>query len=92
MFDKQRASFLTLAILFLLSLPLRGQQTDVPRFDVYGGYGFLNSPAVSLFEHGFVQTHEPLGLPMIFVLQAQHRLLGQRGTQQPQYARHRRSA
>ena len=53
MFDKQRASFLTLAILFLLSLPLRGQQTDVPRFDVYGGYGFLNSPAVSLFEHGF---------------------------------------
>ena len=29
---------------------------------------------------------------MIFVLRAQHRLLGQRGTQQPQYARHRRGA
>ena len=55
-----------------------------------------SSPVVpatpSLFEHGFVQTHEPFGLPMIFVLQAQHRLLGQRGTQQPQYARHRRGA
>jgi len=53
MFDKQRASFLIPGILILLSLPLRGQQTFVPRYDIYGGYGFLNSPAVSLFEHGF---------------------------------------
>jgi hypothetical protein len=53
MFDKQRASFLTLRLILLLSLPLCGQQTNVPRYDIYGGYGFLDSPAVSLFEHGF---------------------------------------
>jgi hypothetical protein len=43
----------TLGILFFLSLPLAGQQSYVTRFDAYGGYGFLNSPAVSLFENGF---------------------------------------
>lgn len=53
MLDKQRANFVTLGILFLFFVPLCAQQTDVPRYDVYGGYGFLNSPAVSLFEHGF---------------------------------------
>ncbi|MEO8368446.1 MAG: hypothetical protein ABI806_04540, partial [Candidatus Solibacter sp.] len=53
MFDKRRASLFTLGTLFFLSLPLRSQQTNVPRYDIYGGYGFLDSPAVSLFEHGF---------------------------------------
>ncbi len=53
MFDKHRAGFVTLGILCFLSLPLSGQQTYVPRYDLYGGYGFLDSPAVSLFEHGF---------------------------------------
>jgi hypothetical protein len=40
-------------VLLLLSFPLSGQQSYVTRFDVYGGYSFLNSPAVSLFENGF---------------------------------------
>jgi hypothetical protein len=39
--------------ILLLSFPLAGQQSYVTRYDVYGGYGFLNSPAVSLFEQGF---------------------------------------
>jgi hypothetical protein len=38
--------------LVLLAVPLRGQQSDVARFDVFGGYTFLNSPRVSLFENG----------------------------------------
>src|SRR4030095_4618598 len=46
-------TIVTLGILLLLSFPLAGEQSYVARFDVYGGYGFLNSPAVSLFEHGF---------------------------------------
>uniref|UniRef100_Q01UJ6 Outer membrane protein beta-barrel domain-containing protein n=1 Tax=Solibacter usitatus (strain Ellin6076) TaxID=234267 RepID=Q01UJ6_SOLUE len=37
----------------LLSAPLFCQQAYVSRFDVYGGYAFLNSPAISLFENGF---------------------------------------
>jgi hypothetical protein len=53
MFDSHRMIVITLGILFLLSIPLSGQQEYVTRFDVYGGYGFLDSPAVSLFEHGF---------------------------------------
>jgi hypothetical protein len=40
---------LTLA---LAAVPLRGQQTDVARFDVFAGYTFLDSPHVSLFENG----------------------------------------
>jgi hypothetical protein len=43
----------TLGILLVLSFPLFGQQSYVTRYDVYGGYAFLNSPSVSLFEHGF---------------------------------------
>jgi hypothetical protein len=39
--------------ILLLSCPLAGQQSYVTRFDVYGGYAFLDSPAVSLFENGF---------------------------------------
>jgi hypothetical protein len=52
MFDKHRAIVITLGVLFLLSLPLSGQQSYVTRFDVYGGYGFLDSPKVNLFENG----------------------------------------
>jgi hypothetical protein len=48
-----RGTILTLGILLLVSFPLAGQQSYVTRFDAYGGYGFLDSPAVSLFEHGF---------------------------------------
>ena len=39
--------------LLLLASPLSGQQKNVTRFDVYGGYAFLNSPKVNLFENGF---------------------------------------
>ena len=53
MFDKPRVIVITLGILFLLSVPLIGQQSYVTRFDVYGGYGFLDSPKVNLFEQGF---------------------------------------
>ncbi len=59
--DKQRHSlarfrsislcFLTLALV-LFAIPLNGQQKDVPRFDAYVGYSFLNSPHVNLFENG----------------------------------------
>jgi hypothetical protein len=53
MFDKRRVIVITLGFLFLLSCPLPGQQSYVTRYDVYGGYGFLDSPKVNLFEHGF---------------------------------------
>src|ERR1035437_203064 len=43
MFDKHRVFVITLGILFLMSWPLSGQQTYVTQFDVYGGYGFLDS-------------------------------------------------
>src|SRR5581483_1556390 len=33
--------------------PLFGQQDYVARFDAYGGYAFLDSPHVRLFEDGF---------------------------------------
>ena len=42
-----------LAILLLLVPIAFGQQTYVTRFDYYGGYAFLDSPAIGLFEHGF---------------------------------------
>jgi len=38
--------------LVLFAVPLRGQQTDVARFDAFAGYTFLDSPHVSLFENG----------------------------------------
>src|SRR4051794_20933392 len=41
------------AALVLFAMPVRGQQEYVPRYDVFYGYAFLNSPHVSLFEHGF---------------------------------------
>ena len=46
-------AIVALAILFLVSFPLAGQQSYVTRYDVYGGYAFLNSSSVGLFEHGF---------------------------------------
>jgi hypothetical protein len=39
--------------LFALSVPAFGQQDYVSRFDAYGGYAFLNSPHIGLFENGF---------------------------------------
>ena len=53
MFDRPRVIVITLGILFLLSFTLSGQQTYVTRFDAYGGYGFLDSPKINLFENGF---------------------------------------
>lgn len=43
----------TLGVLSVLVTPIFGQQSYVSRYDVYGGYAFLNSPAISLFENGF---------------------------------------
>src|SRR5664280_3156916 len=53
MFDKHRVIVITLSILFLLSLPLSGQQSYVTKYDLYTGYAFLNSPKIGLFENGF---------------------------------------
>lgn len=39
--------------LLVLAVPLFGQQDYVARFDAYGGYAFLDSPHVNLFENGF---------------------------------------
>ena len=47
---RPRSSHSPSCSLFLSSL---GQQSYVTRYDIYGGYAFLNSPNVSLFEHGF---------------------------------------
>jgi hypothetical protein len=52
MFDKHRAIAIALGIIFLASFPLSAQQSYVSRFDFYAGYGFLDSPKVSLFENG----------------------------------------
>ena len=46
-------TIIALGILLVLSFPLFGQQDYVTRYDVYGGYAFLNSGAVNLFENGF---------------------------------------
>lgn len=40
-------------LLFLIPLPAFSQQDYVSRFDAYGGYAFLYSPAIGLFENGF---------------------------------------
>jgi hypothetical protein len=55
----QRASALrTLLIvvpiaLLLAASPVAAQQTYVSQFDLYGGYAFLDSPHINLFENGF---------------------------------------
>src|SRR4051812_45758533 len=41
------------ALTILLTIPLAGQQSYVARFDAYGGYSFLNSSSVNMFEQGF---------------------------------------
>jgi hypothetical protein len=48
----------TTLLLLTLALPLasvtaHGQQSYVSRYNLYGGYTFLDSPHVSLFENGF---------------------------------------
>ena len=57
--DKHRMIVIPLVFLFLLSLPLCGQQSYVSRYDLYTGYAFLNSPAIGLFENGF---HAQIGI------------------------------
>ena len=39
--------------LLLLAFPAFSQQDYVTRFDAYGGYAFLDSPHINLFENGF---------------------------------------
>jgi hypothetical protein len=41
-----------LAVLLLAAAPAFGQQTYVTRFDAFAGYAYLNSPHISLPEHG----------------------------------------
>jgi hypothetical protein len=42
----------TLAIVLLTGLPVFSQQTYVSRYELYGGYAFLDSPHINLFENG----------------------------------------
>lgn len=53
--DRQRhvPLLIALAALLLLALPAFGQQDYVTRFDAFGGYAFLDSPHIGLFENGF---------------------------------------
>lgn len=51
--DRSRIILLTLGLLLLAAPLALGQQTFVPRYDVYGGYAFLDSPKIGLFENGF---------------------------------------
>lgn len=44
---------LLVAVVLLLVPAAFGQQTYVTRFDAYGGYAFLDSPHINLFENGF---------------------------------------
>src|SRR5215470_8670046 len=47
------AAFLPVVALFLLTSPALSQQKYVTRYDMFTGYAFLDSPAISLFENGF---------------------------------------
>jgi hypothetical protein len=47
------ATMIVALAILSVSIPLSAQQSYVTRYDVFGGYAFLNSPNVSLFEHGF---------------------------------------
>ena len=55
----QRASALRMLLivvpvaLLLAASPVAAQQTYVSQFDAFGGYAFLDSPHISLFENGF---------------------------------------
>ena len=48
-----RVFFLLAALSALPVFQTFGQQTYVGRFDVYGGYAYLNSPHINLAENGF---------------------------------------
>jgi hypothetical protein len=50
----KRASILLLALLFCL--PAVGQQRHVNRYDIFTGYSYLNTPVISLTQHGFNST------------------------------------
>lgn len=41
------------ALLFLLALNCSAQQTYVSKYDVYGGYAFISTPNMNLFQRGF---------------------------------------
>lgn len=45
--------FAALPLLGLLAAVASGQETYISRFDQFDGYTYLNSPVVSLAEHGF---------------------------------------
>jgi hypothetical protein len=47
------AKVIALVALFALALPAFAQQSYVSRYDIFTGYTFLNSPKISLMEHGF---------------------------------------
>lgn len=49
-------------LLILLAAGAMGQQTYVTRFDLFTGYTYLNSPNVSLGEHGF---HTQFGVRVV---------------------------
>lgn len=38
--------------LFLLCLPALGQQSHINRYDLFTGYSYLNTPVISLTQHG----------------------------------------
>ena len=48
-----RQSAVCFSLVLLLTSIAFGQQTYVTRYDLYGGYAFLDSPKIGLFEHGF---------------------------------------
>ena len=51
--DLQAAFLVLAAALLLVTSPALGQQKYVTRFDMFTGYAFLDSRAISLFENGF---------------------------------------
>jgi len=53
MLTSRRASVTALGVLLLLSFRLSAQQEYVSRFDLYGGYAFLDSTRLQLWENGF---------------------------------------
>src|ERR1051325_11487425 len=49
----QAARVTALVALLVLALPIFGQQSYVPRYDIFTGFTYLNSPKISLAEPGF---------------------------------------
>ncbi len=49
----QATFFILMAALLLATTPVFGEQKYVTRYDIFTGYAFLDSPAISLFENGF---------------------------------------